>query len=65
MRKIDLKRECSIMKKYEVWFTFSVELELENPDDEAAIARAAKPHLIDRITSDSIASCIEDVVEIE
>lgn len=48
-------------KKYDVWFSFGVTLELDDPEDYSKIARMAKQELVELINSDSIAGNIEDV----
>ena len=49
-------------KKYDVWVSFGVSMELDDPEDMSEIARKVRPEIIDRINSDSIAECIEEVI---
>jgi hypothetical protein len=52
------------MAKVEAWFTFSVEIDVDDVDSLSEIAQKGKLLLIDKINSDSIIECIEDVVEL-
>lgn len=52
-------------KKYEVWFSFGVTLELDDPDDISEVARLGRDILIDRIQSDSIGDNIDDIIKLE
>ena len=53
------------MKKIDVWFSFSLCIDVEDETDYSEIARIARPKLLDLITSDSIAENIVDISLIE
>lgn len=51
--------------KIEAYFTFAVEVDVEDRNDVSEIARKARPLIIDRINSDSIAECLQDILLME
>lgn len=49
------------MTKIIAWFSFGIPMEVEDSLDATEIARKGRPLLIERIESDSIEDCLDNI----